>query len=107
MGWLRAWWQRLGEANQRVAGADGRAREVIPMALYDQTQMLEGQVTSFDPHVGLGTVRLNVKPPHEVRFHCITIDDGSRAIGIGVRVSVRLKAGFGGELEVATLHKLS
>lgn len=89
-----------------VAGADGRPHESLPTALFDQNQVLEGEVTSFDPHVGLGLVRLDCKPVCELRFHCITIDDGSRSVGVGRRVTVRLKPSFGGELEVAALHKL-
>lgn len=103
MGWLT---RRFGRGDSAVAGADGRPRSPFPTALFDQNQLIEGEVESFDPHVGLGTVRLDVKPSREVSFHCITIDDGSRAIGIGRRVTVRLKPSFGGELEVASLHKV-
>ncbi|WP_298403815.1 hypothetical protein [Ferrimicrobium sp.] len=90
----------------RLRRAAAPQEEAAVMALYDQAQTLEGEVISFDPHVGLGMVRLRSKPTCDVRFHCITIDDGSRAIGVGCRVLVRLKPSFGGELEVAMLHKL-
>ncbi|WP_298209277.1 hypothetical protein [Ferrimicrobium sp.] len=103
MGWFA---RRLGRGDSAVAGADGRPRAPFPTVLFDQNQVFDGEVVSFDPHVGLGMVRLDAKPPCEVRFHCITIDDGSRAIGIGRRVTVRLKPSFGGELEVASLHKV-
>ncbi|KJE76325.1 hypothetical protein [Ferrimicrobium acidiphilum] len=103
------WLERMrgrGASQTVVSGADGRPRESLSTALFDQNQVFEGEVTSFDPHVGLGLVRLDCKPVCELRFHCITIDDGSRSIGVGRRVTVRLKPSFGGELEVAALHKL-
>lgn len=50
-------------------------------------------VTSFDAHVGLGTIRLD--DGSEVPFHCAEIADGSRLIEVGTRVSCTVRPKFG------------
>lgn len=46
-----------------------------------------GVVATFDPEVGLGTIRRD--DGVEVRFHCVEIADGSRRIAVGTAVRFR------------------
>ena len=52
-----------------------------------------GVVAEFDPHVGLGVVRLD--DGREVPFHCAEIADGSRLIEPGSRVLCEVRPKFG------------
>lgn len=59
--------------------------------------MALGRVRSFQDHLGLGDVELDdgaVLP-----FHCTAIDDGSRHIDIGARVSCTPQPGHLGRME--------
>ncbi|MEN9505738.1 MAG: hypothetical protein RI958_1664 [Actinomycetota bacterium] len=54
---------------------------------------LEGVVSSFDDHVGLGQVTAD--DGRTWLFHCIAIADGSRSIEIGARVDFELMPKMG------------
>lgn len=51
-----------------------------------------GVVAEFDPHVGLGVVRLD--DGRDVPFHCAEIADGSRLIEPGSRVLCEVRPKF-------------
>ena len=53
---------------------------------------LVGSITSFDAHVGLGTVDLD--DGRRVPFHCAEIVDGTRHIDVGTRVSCDVRSKF-------------
>ena len=46
---------------------------------------VEGRVTAFDDHTGLGTIVDG--GGSEYRFHCIEIANGSRSIAVGASVT--------------------
>lgn len=46
---------------------------------------MDGIVTEFDAHVGLGVVKADAG--ESFPFHCVNIADGSRTIDAGARVS--------------------
>ena len=54
---------------------------------------LRGEVTDFDDHVGLGTVR--GEDGVDYRFHCVEIADGSRSIAVGAEVGFDVLPKFG------------
>jgi hypothetical protein len=83
---------------RRLRGSAGRAPEVL-------RSLTEAEVLRYDPGVGLGIVRL--ADGQLAQFHCMALANPSREIGVGCRVRVQLKAGFGGELEVAWLGQSS
>lgn len=96
---MRIRWRRPGGA---AGGSQASAGEQV----FPGGRILIGEVTAFDPDSGLGAVVLEGFGTTPVRFHCIAVDDGSRAVGVGRRVACRLGASYGGEVEVVTLRKL-
>lgn len=54
---------------------------------------IEGVVTSFSDSAGWGTV--TAPDGSEFGFHCIEIDDGTRTIAAGTRVTFTLLPRFG------------
>ena len=63
----------------------------------------DGVVAEFDPHVGLGVVRLD--DGRDIPFHCAEIADGSRSIEPGNRVKCEVRPKFG-RLEAFTLVRV-
>lgn len=53
---------------------------------------MHATVCEFDPHVGLGSVRLD--DGSIVPFHCAEIADGSRSIAVGTLVECEVRAKF-------------
>ena len=49
---------------------------------------MNGTVTAFDEHVGLGAVTTGEGVEH--LFHCVEIVDGSRTIAVGTAVTFEL-----------------
>lgn len=64
---------------------------------------LDGTVTEFDAHIGLGTVE--AADGRSWPFHCTQIADGSRDIPAGATVSFRVVAGRNGRWEAADLRR--
>ncbi len=52
-----------------------------------------GEVTEFDAHAGLGTIRSD--DGTEFHFHCVEIADGSRSIEVGTAVTFDVLPKFG------------
>ena len=96
---VKIWWRRPRGA---AGGPRIHPAEQVPSG----TRILVGEVAAFDPETGLGEVVLEACGSNPIRFHCIAIDDGSRAVGIGRRVACRIGASYGGEIEVVSLTKL-
>ena len=53
------------------------------------TERRTGRVTTFDPHVGLGTVETGSGESYP--FHCVAIADGTRTIEVGASVSFAVR----------------
>jgi len=83
---------------RRLRGSAGRLPEVL-------RSLTEAEVLRYDPEVGLGIVRL--ADGGLARFHCMALAHPTREVAVGAKVRVALKAGFGGELEVAWLEQSS
>ncbi len=63
-----------------------------------------GTVTSFNEDRGYGTVK--DQTGSELPFHCTSIADGSRTIGIGQEVQFEVVPGRGGRWEAANLRSV-
>ena len=57
----------------------------------------QGDVVTFDEHVGLGEIR--VSDGTTLPFHCTQIADGTRTIATGIRVRFTVRAGGPGRWE--------
>jgi cold shock CspA family protein len=62
---------------------------------------LSGQVTQFDPIIGLGVVES--ANGESFPFHCLSIADGTRTIPVGCSVSFGLSHRFGRDEAVAII----
>jgi cold shock CspA family protein len=65
--------------------------------------VLNGSVTSFDDHAGLGEVTSASGAVHP--FHCTALTDGSRTIEVGAPVSFRVVAGGSGRREATQITR--
>jgi cold shock CspA family protein len=65
---------------------------------------LRGEVSTFDAHVGLGTVR--AEDGRELEFHCTQLADGTRTIDVGAAVRFEVVPGHLGRWEAARVEKL-
>jgi cold shock CspA family protein len=62
---------------------------------------MTGQVTEFDPIVGLGVIES--VDGESFSFHCLSIADGTRTIPVGSAVSFGLSHRFGRDEAVAII----
>ncbi len=64
-----------------------------------------GRVVEFDDHRGLGVIEADDGTRYG--FHCTSIEDGTRTIPTGVRVTFEVVAGHLGRWEAATISSAS
>jgi cold shock CspA family protein len=62
---------------------------------------MQGTVTHFDAHVGLGTIRGD--DGRDFPFHCTQIADGTRLIAVGALVEFNEAAGPLGRWEASEI----
>ena len=62
-----------------------------------------GTVTAFDDRRGVGVVRC---ADRSVAFHCTAITDGTRSIGVGALVAVRIGPARLGRIEARSVRPL-
>jgi cold shock CspA family protein len=63
-----------------------------------------GVVAAFDERVGLGAIAL--EDGREVTFHSTQLDDGTRRVDVGARVTARVARWHRGELEATAVTTL-
>lgn len=63
---------------------------------------MDGVVTEFDEHRGLGTVEADGQ---RYPFHCTAIADGTRTIDVGAEVSFAVVPGLGGRWEASAVER--
>lgn len=63
---------------------------------------MDGTVSDFDEHVGLGTVTADGGTSYQ--FHCTQIADGTRTIAVGARVTFDVAPGGPGRWEGRNLQ---
>ena len=64
-----------------------------------------GVVVSFDVHVGLGSIEVDLPDgPVSLQVHCTEIDGGSRRLVPGTTVDVALAAGHAGRWEAVDVR---
>ncbi len=64
---------------------------------------MEGLVTTFDHHRGLGSIRGDQR---DFPFHCTALLDGSREVAVGAAVAFALRPGGQGRWEATEIAKL-
>ncbi len=65
---------------------------------------MQGVVSEFDCHVGLGVVRSS-GDARSYRFHCTQIADGTRSVAVGAVVEFDVIPGVLGDWEAANVTK--
>ncbi len=68
-----------------------------------EAQRAHGVVVEFDEARGLGEVETT--DGRRLRFHCVTIADGTRRILVGTPVRFEIMAGLGGRWEAGAITR--